>query len=710
MISKRLLSIFLFAAVTAAGRDASAQKVSSDEFSRTVNETIRLGDEKRTDKALRENPIHAVGHFRALVLAAKKDPAVDNAAEREALRVSWERVFEGRTLELLGRWLETADSSILRSYDQGQSALAKAYGELNRLTTAREPDRKSYEALRDSLLKIAELFQGIGDPLDAADAWGVVARVYSIIPDRSVADQRDGIYAIERFMDLREQWQWTKDVYFQQNQNWMKAEKERLKEAEAEEAKRKAEGYDGPMKGVESFLMPDADANELVGALAFEVLKEPKLDLCPQGGPVPMSWPAVTVVQSGPAQFQWFKAADIFLVRPGTMDFGITLVGNEPDLSKNPFVEVESGNKLRKAGRFSLMSDGSKPYAMWFFIGGSQEPYMGVNQNLEPLRDSAVVYYKSAASWTTEIDGQEVRFFDDNTNGLLFEEDPFAYGLKDRNLGAGPDEEVPVPAFDSFQVGKGSVQPFSEWIQVGESWYHVRGKDDGQAVGLRQANPEYLKTGTLKLDWGGSKTNQPNVVIVQGRGDFRGARFNIAGGKPVTVPAGEYELMFGRIESGKGAKLITANIFPGSMERVTVAPDAETELAIGGSFKLDFTKKGEDGTVSIDALTMRVRGSAGEIYTHINGSVPAPAVFVARSEDGKGAREVGEFQAIRDPETLNQVSIKHSSTLSSHVGFYPIPKGSRGETVLEVQVPDGYFVGLAEKKNKLFGKLEAIYR
>ncbi|MGA1525303.1 MAG: hypothetical protein ACO4CZ_15155, partial [Planctomycetota bacterium] len=115
-------------------------------------------------------------------------------------------------------------------------------------------------------------------------------------------------------------------------------------------------------------------------------------------------------------------------------------------------------------------------------------------------------------------------------------------------------------------------------------------------------------------------------------------------------------------------------------------------------------------TVAVDALTMRVRGSAGEIYTHINGSAPAPAVFVAKGEDGKGAREVGEFQAIRDPETLNQVSVKYSSTLSSHVGFYPIPKGSRGETVLEVQVPDGFFVGLAEKKNKLLGKLDAIYR
>ncbi|MGA1605873.1 MAG: hypothetical protein ACO4CT_02720 [Planctomycetota bacterium] len=710
MMSKRLLSISLFAAVLALGGGARAQKVTSDEFSRTVNETIRLGDDKRTDKAVRENPIHTVGHFRSLVLASKKDSSIDNAAERESLRASWERVFEGRTLELLGRWLEAADSSILRSYDQGQSALAKAYGELNRLTVSKEPDRKSYETLRDSLLKIAELFEGIGDPLDAADAWGVVARVYSIIPDRSIGDQRDGIYAIERFMDLREQWQWTKDVYFQQNQNWMKAEKERLKEAEADAAKRKAEGYDGPMKGVESFLMPDAEANEIVGELAFHVLKEPKVDLCPQGGPIPMAWPAVTVIQSGPAPFQWFKGSDIYLVRPGATDLGVTLVGNETDLSKNPFAEVESGNKLKKPGLFFLDAESKRPYAMWFFTGGSQEPYMGVNQNLEPTRDSAVVYYKSAGVWTTEVDGEELQFFDDNTNGLLFEEDPFAYGLKDRNVGAGPDEEVAIPAFDSFQVGKGAVQPFSEWVQLGDAWYHVRGRDDGKAVGLRKANPEYLKTGTLKLDWGGSKANQPTVLIVQGRGDFRGARFNLAGGKPVTVPAGEYELMFGRIESGKGAKLMTANIFPGTAERVTVTPDVETKLTIGGPFKLDFTRKGADGTVAVDALTMRVRGSAGEIYTHINGSAPAPAVFVAKGEDGKGAREVGEFQAIRDPETLNQVSVKYSSTLSSHVGFYPIPKGSRGETVLEVQVPDGFFVGLAEKKNKLFGKLDAIYR
>ncbi|MDA0931821.1 MAG: hypothetical protein O3C51_00060 [Planctomycetota bacterium] len=710
MISKRLLSIFLLAAACAAGRDASAQKVTSDEFSRTVDETIRLGDEKRTDKALRENPIHAVGHFRALVLAAKKDPAVDNAAEREALRASWERVFEGRTLELLGRWLETADSSILRSYDQGQSALAKAYGELNRLTAAKEPDRKSYETLRDSLMKIAELFEGIGDPLDAADAWGVIARVYSIIPDRSLADQREGIYAIERFMDLREQWQWTKDVYFQQNQNWMKAEKERLKEAQAEADKRKAEGYDGPMKGVDSFLMPDAEATEVVSDLAFHVLKEPKLDLCPQGGPIPMAWPAVTVIQSGPASFQWFKGADIYLVRPGATDFGVTLVGNETDLSKNPFTEVDSGNKLKKPGMFALDAEGNRRYAMWFFTGGSQEPYMGVNQNLEPTRDSAVVYYKSASVWTAEVDGQEIQFFDDNTNGLLFEEDPFAYGLKDRNLGAGPDEEIPVPAFDSVQIGKATMQPFSEWMQIGDGWYHVRGKEDGAKVGFRRANPEYLQTGTLKLDWKGSKATQPAVLIVQGRGDFRGARFNLAGGKPLTVPAGEYELMFGRIESGKGAKLMTANIFPGMSEKVLVEPGKEASIVLGDDIRLDFTKKGADGTVTIDAVTIRVRGGAGEIYTHINGAAPAPVVFVARGEDGKGAREVGEFQSIRDPETLNQVSIKHSSTLSSHVGFYPIPKGSRGETALEVQVPDGYFVGLAEKKNKLFGKLEAIYR
>jgi hypothetical protein len=708
-MATRSLLLLTLLALCALRAPLAAQKDTYDAFLEALTQSVRVGDEKRLDKAVRENPIHTVAHYRGLVLTMVRDPAADNAKDRQALEAAWERVYEGRTLDYLSRWLQQADASTLKTYDKAQQALAQAYGELARLQRDKVADRKTWEALRDSLMRIAEAFDQIGDPLDAADAWGVIARVYSEIPERNLTDRKDGVFAIEQFLALRGRWQWTKDTYYLQNQNWLKAERERLAEEQAAADKRQGEGYDGPVKGVEAYLVPDADAKELSAALRFEVAAKPRTDMCAQGGPVPMLWPAVTVLNGGPAAFQWFKGADIFLVRPGNMDFGVTLVGTEADLSKNPFTEVEVGSKLKKPSEFALDREGRRPYAMWFFVGSAQEPYMGINQNLEPTRESAVVYYKSAASWVAEVAGEEITFYDDNSNGKLFEDDPYAYGLKDRNLGAGPDEEVAVPAYDGMKIGKGDAQPYSEWVKVGEHWYHVRGKDDGTGVGLRPVNPEYFSTGMLELDWGGAKGTEPAVLIVQGRGDFRGARFDLSGGKPVEVPVGDYELSFGRIESGKGARIMTANVFPGSFERVKVEAGKTTTIALGAPFHLDFQKAGTETEVEIDAVGIRIRGRAGELYTHVNGAAPAPHVLIARSDDGKGAREAGEFVPIRDPETLNLVS-NGQRTLGSHVGFYPIPKGSRGETRLKLAVPPGHFVGLQEKKNKLFGKLDPIFK
>lgn len=708
-MARRPLLAFLVWAVCGLAAAAPAQKDSYDEYTQAITQAIRLGDEKRLDKAVRDNPVHTVSHYRGLVLSMLRDPNVENVDDRRALEQSWERVYEGRTLDFMNRWLQTLDQSALRQYDNAQKALAQAYAELARLEREKIGDRGPYLALIESLRKIAQLFEQIGDPLDASDAWGMVTRVYTVIPDRTLEDRKEGVFAMERFMEHRKSWQWTKDSYYLQNQNWLKAEKESLEEADAAVEKRKAEGYAGETRGVDAYLVPDADEKEIVGDLEFELLTKLKTDMCMQGGPIPMQWAAVTVQEAGPARFPWFTGADIFLVRPGANDYGITLDGTEPDPKKNHFVEIEVASKVRDPSEFELDAAGNVPYAMWFFVGGSQETYQGINQNLAPTREAAVVYYKSASSWVTDVDGTEVTFYDDNSNGKLFEEDPYAYGLKDRNIGAGPDQEVAVPAYDSMKIGRGPVQPYSQWVKIEDTWYHVRGKDDGTKVGFRPTNPEYFKTGSIQLDWSGGRSTEPAVLIVQGYGDFANARFDVSSGKPVEVPVGEYEVTYGRIESGKGARMMTANIFPGELERITVKEGETTDLELGAPFRLDFAKKGGDMEVEIDALTIRVRGRGGEVYTHINGAAPAPEVLVARSEDGKGAREQGEFVPIRDPETMNAVSQRHTE-LGSHVGFYPIPKGSTGETVLKVHVPTGHFVGLQEKKNKLFGKLEPIFK
>ncbi|MBI5850448.1 MAG: hypothetical protein HZB39_05335 [Planctomycetes bacterium] len=709
----RLLLGALF--VLCAAFRAPAQTVGYDEFATKLGQAIRLDDQKGLDRLVRENSIHTVGHYRALVLGLVADPgrAAGTEVERKALEASWLRVFEGRTLEIVERWCHTVDAQSLRSVDKTKQALTAAYTEFFKLRDGKIADRKLWDALAETLRKVASNFEAVGDQVNGSDAWGLIASLYDKVPEKTFNDRREVVAALARFEELRRGCDWTKDVHFAANANFKKAEEERLKVDEADADKRKQGGYSAGVRGADAYLVPDADKVEKIVPLRFEVVTKPKNDVASVAGPVPPKWLGVSITGTGPKKLDWFKAAELYAVRPGANKFGVTLDGSELDLKKNPFVEMDV--QLKKPTQFWLDADKQRPYAMWFFVGGASEPYQGITINLEPYEQggvkSATVYYKSAASWVADVDGTPITFFDDNGNGVLFEEDPYAMGMKDRNLGAGPDEEVAIAELDGMQVGKGGVGPASSWVKLGTSWFHLRAQDGGQKIGLRPTNPEYFKTGTLQFVWSGQKSIKPLVLIVQGSGDFVGARFEIADGQPAEVPAGEYSIVYGRIEQKAGGKVATAEVFAGTSTAVKVEAGQAAKLELGAPFAIDFHKDASGGKVKVDAVRMRVRGKAGELYAHLNGCAVAPVVLVSKSADGKGARESGEFAPIPDPEVLNKLSTKFSSTLASHVGFYPMAKSS-GEpsTVVEVDAPDGTFVGLADRKNKFFGKIDPLFK
>ena len=693
-----------------------AQKVSYDEFAQAITQALRLDDTKGLDRAVKENSIHTVGHFRALVVGAVNDSsaAQRTEAERTALKASWLRVFDGRTLELVERWVHSLDGSSMRSIDRSKQALGQAYTEFFRLRDDKVRERKLWDGLAETLRTIGSNLEAKGDQVNAADAYGLLSQVYDSIVDKGLDDRRQVLVALGQFESLRRSCDWVKDDHFLRNHNFLEAEKERLKLDEAAAEKRAGEGYGGEVRGADAYLVPDADNLEKIVDLEFEMVTKAKDDIAANAGPVPPKWLAVSVLNSGPEKMLWFKARDLFIVRPGNNKFGITLDGSEPDLRKNPFLEIEANSKLKKPSMFWLDEDKTRPYAMWFFVGGASEPFQGLSHNLEPYEQGGVkkatVYYKSAASWVANVDGTKVVLYDDNGSGGLFEVDPFEFGLKDRNLGAGPDDEVSVPALDAMQIDRGGVGPFSSWAKIGDQWYHLRGQDGGTKLGLRATNPEYFKTGMLELDWSGAKNIRPKVLVVQGSGDFQGARFEIADGKPVEVPASEYTVVYGRIELKQGGKLVTAEIFPGEAPAVTVVGGETAKLALGAPFHIDFAKELNGGKLSIDSTRFRVRGVAGELYARLNGCAVTPSVMVSRSEDGKGAREMGQFVAIPDADVLNKLSTKFQNTLNNNVGYYPIPKGEDDTTVLEIAVPDGSFVGLLDKKNKFFGKIDARFQ
>ncbi len=697
---------------------ATAQKVNYDEFAKTVEQSIRIGDTRRLERTIKENPTHAMGHFRALVLQDLRNQDGANADVRAAFIAAWKGGFDGSdTLEQLDRWLQTASADVLRTYESTRQALNRCYGELDRLQNGAVKERKAYTQLRDTLMQVVQAFDTIGYPVDAADAWGLLSRVYNAMPERTIADRKDAVYAVEQFLAKREVWNYTGDQYYPQNKGWLIAEKERIADDEKQGEKREEEGYKGDVKGVDAYLMPDADKAEVIADLTFEPVTKPKPDYVLKGNSVGPEWFTVRVLNTGPAKLDWFAGGELYMVRPGASDFGITLDGSEPDLKKNKYTEVEASNRLKKPAEFHLDAAGRLPYAMWFFVGSGQEQFLGISQNLAPYTDSsgndaATVYFKSAASWTTEAFGEEIVFYDDNTDGKLFVEDPFAVRIPDRHIGAGPDQEVMVPSFDGMKVGKrGAVQPLSTWHKFGDGWYHLRAKDtvDGRKVGFRPANPEYLKTGTVKLDWDGPRGAGPMFLLIRGQGDFEGAVFDLADGKPHEVPVGEYLLAFGRIESGKGARLMSANIFPGAMGPIAVEDGKEAVVKLGAPFHIDFEAERMGDSVKIDPTKIRIRGAGGEIYTHLNGAVPEAEVVSSKADNGKGARPVGELVPIPDSDTLNRIANK-VSTLGMQVGYYPMAKGATEDPTLTVEVPEGQFVGIREKKNALLGPLEPVWK
>ncbi len=702
-------AVLLFAA------SLSAQAWNFDKFTHELSEKVRFKDEKGYDKILKEYHYHALLHFRAQVRMLIRDETHEQSqAEYGRLTASWQRVFRTDTLEQIERWLRSQDIAQIRTFDNCYGALQKGKNHYFQLYTDKPNERANYEKLVESLLKLAEQFEYIGERTQAAETWGVVAQVYNIMPSRTLQDRKEAVYAIDRYQEHRDRWNYNKDQLYLTNVNWAKEEKRKIEEDEKKQAKRAAEGYDENITGIDSFLVVDADKTEKFYPFTFKPMSkfESKVDFSLMGGPSPMRWPSVTITGKGPIKMSWFRSKEMFLVRPGNNKYGVTFDGAESNLKKNPFQPVAAPNKIKKPSLIYLGDPKAKedPYAMWFYTGGASEPFQGMSQNYAPTAKRAIVYYKSASSWVADVDGTPVTLFDDNSDGAIFTEDyEEDFGMTQRTLTDDFDEETKVSAIDSMQIGKkAKAVPFSNWVKVNGSWFHMRRSEDGKKFGLRATNPDYFKTGNVKVKWSAGKGTKLEALVVQGRGWFGQARFDIS--KGVTeLPAAEYEVLFGRIVNGKKARMSSADLFAGSTEPFTVKPGETTELAFGAPFKLEYNREGEGRDLKINALTIKVIGTAGEIYRNVNGAPPASEILAAKDDTGKGAKAIGAFIALKDAQMASDLS--KGQAIGFEVAYWPVVKGvANGSFVFEEFVPDGTKIGLKGDKNKLFGKLLPVFK
>lgn len=686
-----------------------AQDAAMTRFITEFEQSLGVNDEKAIDKAIKAAPDKALQYFQDLRVELWRGKTAV-AAKVAALKASWPRVYEkSGTLERIERWIESQDQDSYNAFLKQRDNVYKAW----QLAEAAFKDKakKPYLEAIEAMTGVARNLEQTGHKLAAAEAWGLVVTATSRMPDKTIEEREVGLAAQELFLSLREAWEWTHDPTFTTIKQYVKTEKEAIERDRKAGDKRRAEGYDSDAKGIDGLLMPGAKDD--LHPMVFDALEswENDLDYGPKGGPLPVYWwmaqakaPSADKDSPEHVQLSWFRRQTVFLVRLAANKYAISLKPGDPKLSW----EIEVGNK-GKPTQFWLDTDKKVPYAMFFWTGGDKERVGDVDVNMTPQQTLANVYYRSAASWTVSVGPDALTFYDDNANGLPCDADPFAGELKVGTLGDHDGDGNIVPLLDSMRVGKGPRVPYSEFVKLTNGWYHLRRSKDAE-VALRPFNPEYLKTGKVKLVWNGPKPTAPVQLVIRGRGDLQTAMFDVASGKEVEVPAGEYTVIYGRLLTDRGAKTKTATLYGGDSQSFVVEAGKVHELKMGAPFQLVFERRG-DQDVSIDALKIRVREAHGCVLTEQHGMGTITEVLAAKHEDGKGAKAVGKFVPFADPELLNKAAGKYAK-VGLLAACFPMPEGYKdGELVLKVKLPAaGMKVALRMPKHPLFGVVNSAFQ
>ncbi len=204
---------------------------------------------------------------------------------------------------------------------------------------------------------------------------------------------------------------------------------------------------------------------------------------------------------------------------------------------------------------------------------------------------------------------------------------------------------------DGIVIGKNRPQPWSDVVQVAGKWYHFKPVDP-LAKKLRTRELD-IATGNVVMKWNGPVA--PKMLVVGETKEFKGSFFDVAGGKPVAVPAGRYEIAYGRIETGKAAQGKQAWIFKGDSPAFEVKEGETITLDLGGPYTVDFKSKDQGDVLTVEGKSLIVKEKTGAIVGRIYDEIPFFEVAARR----KGAGPVGKPKAMAkiSTETFNSDNV-----------------------------------------------------
>lgn len=330
--------------------------------------------------------------------------------------------------------------------------------------------------------------------------------------------------------------------------------------------------------------------------------------------------------------------------------------------------------------------DSKREWALLTQVGIQKDTYQAIEMNLEPSAEYLNIYVVAAGSVVGELDGTRIQVIDDNIDGI-YGSPPSTWG----NVGMSPGSFQ--PEMDSMVIGKSKrAVPWSEFTMIGDVWYQLEPTRGGMQLA---ATPVTLRTGFLKLKYKGPRLS---YMVVKGANDFENSYFDISSGKPVEVPLGRYTLFFGMLSKGKKKQIMKSLVIPGEDTPTwdLLEEGGDVTIELGAPFGFDFTAEIDDREILVTGNSVVVVGRGGERYERVWGAVPRPAVSYRKAGSKRGTKPE-DMDRIMDQDQITQFGWASA--------WFPrdiVLQRRGGAKDIEVQ--------LTEKKNKLFGKIESVWK
>ncbi|MGQ0551865.1 MAG: hypothetical protein ACT4PU_01430 [Planctomycetota bacterium] len=282
-------------------------------------------------------------------------------------------------------------------------------------------------------------------------------------------------------------------------------------------------------------------------------------------------------------------------------------------------------------------ADGKSFYPLMVCVPSDREAVFGLEVNYAPTTDSTRLRYHLGGAMVGKVLGETWSVYDANVSGVYGDTVELGNDLITRQAAlARGDTADPVffADLDAVLIGKAKAAlPWSTVLPVGDGFQLASIDPNGQELVLQKLN---LQTGSIKLDM--ATAVQPAYVILQEVGALTGAYFNVVPAKKggsVTVPAGKYHLLCGRIQTGSKSSLKQVRIYRGRSQPFEVAQGATFTLALGAPFNLQAGLRTEAKELIVEGRSLRVYGRGGEEYAMFFDEALQPDVELRSADDRK---------------------------------------------------------------------------